>query len=595
MKTLKPYFFNIFLLNIFSLIGQEISYSVNNIDPLTNEIKINVDQKKDEYIYKDFLKFSVDNPNVSIVEIKFSKPTIEKFDNKQFKQTKEIYTGNFEINLILKKIENQPVNFVNLAMHYLSSKDKNFQEKIFKIEFDKLETQKDIQDTKNPSSKKIYKKENSIFSIINSTVSKFLDSAANVFYQLKEKISASLKGDSGMSLKILLAFILGLMLSLTPCIYPMIPITVGILQQSADKTFFKNFLMAISYTLGVATTFASLGLAASLGGPAFGQLLGNPIFVIILVAFLAYLGFATMGFYEMYIPGFLSQHHRHHKGTYLSAFLFGAASGTIASPCLSPGLALILTIVASMGNKLLGFLMLFAFGVGSSMPLFLVATFSTSLSMLPKSGMWMVEIKKIFGLLLLGMCFYYLKAILPETTLFILLSAFFIIFGIYYIFSIQPHDTKRSKQFKTIVSLILITLGIFTIFQTCKKCCFPEETIANHWLTDYNSALQQAKQENKKLFIDVGAQWCSICKAIDSKIFADSKVLETLNNFVKIKIDATSSTNPDYLKLKDKYQITGFPTILIIDPTNGKLIKKWMGELYDMNVEEFIKQLESYK
>ena len=585
----------ILLLNVLTSFGQEINYTIHDIDPNTKEVKINVNVGKDDFIYKDFLKFSVNYPDIAVSEIKFSKQPTEKFDAKQFKQTKLVYKDNFDISVLLKKNENKKVESANLLMHYLTTKDKNFKEKIFKIDFDK-----EVSHTPEASTKveqvQNQKQHKPLWSVFNKYIKKALKVASNFFYKVKNKTSSLLQGDSSITLKILLAFILGLVLSLTPCIYPMIPITVGILQQNTGKSFFKNFVMAACYTLGIAITFASFGLIASLGGPAFGQLLGNPIFVIILVALLAYLGFSMLGFYEMYIPSFLTQGHHSHKGSYVSAFIFGAMSGTIASPCLSPGLVLILSIVATMGNKLLGFLMLFAFGIGSSMPLLIIATFSASLNLLPKAGMWMVEIKKIMGLMLLGMCFYYLKAILPHSLLLWLLSSFLMLCGIYYIFDINKHDSKFSKQLKTVISLILITLGIFTIFHSCKKCCASEEqTFESSWVNTYDSALKTANQENKKLFVDIGAQWCTICKAIDSKVFENEKVKSALNKFVQVKIDATNASNPDYILLKEKYQIKGFPTILIIDPKSGDLNKKWMGELYDMPIDDFVKELESVK
>src|SRR5581483_1012022 len=168
---------------------------------------------------------------------------------------------------------------------------------------------------------------------------------------------------------------------------------------------------ALAYTMGIATTFAIFGLLASCTGPLCGQLLMQPLFIIGLVILLAYLGFSMFGLYSIYIPKFFTISHKKHNGSLFSSFIFGAASGTISSPCVSPGLALLLSIVATLGNKFLGFLYLFIFGVGLGLPLLIVGAFSSSLSLLPQAGTWMIEVKKFFSFIIFGMCFYYLSYI----------------------------------------------------------------------------------------------------------------------------------------------------------------------------------------
>ena len=122
-------------------------------------------------------------------------------------------------------------------------------------------------------------------------------------------------------------------MSLTPCIYPMIPITVGILQAQGSKSFGSNLLLASAYTLGIATTFAALGVTAAYTGAMFGaSIMSNPFFILMIVAVLTYLGFSMLGFYDMYTPKFMRNAGAGKGGSLTSAFLFGAASGTVASP-----------------------------------------------------------------------------------------------------------------------------------------------------------------------------------------------------------------------------------------------------------------------
>lgn len=160
-------------------------------------------------------------------------------------------------------------------------------------------------------------------------------------------ISTLVQTTESTSLRLILVAALGMLLSLTPCIYPMIPITVGILQSQGSRSIARNFCLALSYTMGIASTFALLGLLAAYTGLLFGSFMTKPLVIIPLVALLVYLAGSMMGFYEMYTPRLLQNGSSSGGGSLVSAFLFGAASGTVASPCLSPGLILLLTIVTS--------------------------------------------------------------------------------------------------------------------------------------------------------------------------------------------------------------------------------------------------------
>jgi len=251
-------------------------------------------------------------------------------------------------------------------------------------------------------------------------------------------VTALVSHTDSLLLRILLVLFLGILMSLTPCIYPMIPITMGILQSQGSRSIMRNFFLALAYTIGIATTFSLLGLIAVFTGQLFGSFLTHPLVIIPVVGLLGYLGFSMLGFYDMYTPKFLQLNHSNTKnGSLLSAFLFGAASGTVASPCLSPGLVLLLSIVATLGDKLLGFILLFSFGIGLSLPLLLIGTFSSSLALLPHAGTWMVEAKKLFGFMLLGMCFYFLKNIMSWSTLMWSISFFTIATGLFYLYHAQ--------------------------------------------------------------------------------------------------------------------------------------------------------------
>ena len=213
-----------------------------------------------------------------------------------------------------------------------------------------------------------------------------------------------------------IAFLAGLVTSFTPCIYPMIPITVGILHSEAPTSLWKNFLSALCYVLGMTTIYSFLGYMAATGALIFGQWATSPWVIVFVVLFFLYLAFSMFGFYELYIPSFLTkQREISQNRSLLRNFLFGIISGSVASPCLTPPLAVLLTMVAKYKNPFLGISTLFAFSLGMGMLLLLIGTFSSSLALLPRAGRWMLEIKRFFGFMMLGMCAYFSRSLIGDT------------------------------------------------------------------------------------------------------------------------------------------------------------------------------------
>ena len=404
-------------------------------------------------------------------------------------------------------------------------------------------------------------------------------------------ISDLLTNAESLPIQLTLALLLGVLLSLTPCIYPMIPITVGMLQAQGSSSWIKNTLLSLSYTCGIATTFAILGLISAFTGQLFGSFMQSPFVLIPLIIFLLYLAGSMIGLYEMYVPRFMQkQHEAKRDGSLLTAFTFGVASGTIASPCVSPGLLLLLTIVSSMQNLFAGFALLFAFGVGISMPLLLIGIFSGSMSMLPQAGMWMVTTKKVIGIFLLFACCYLAQPFiaLQWSTLIgtILCIALINTSNI-----LKKNGTKNIKEiilitfFNTIiVSIIYVPIWYFVIYKPAVQ-----QTQLINWHNDYHQAHALAKKQNKPLLIDFGAPYCSVCKAIDKKFFANQDVADIINkNFVPLKIDISEEKNEF---LQEQFNIIGAPVINIVNIKKDKELQRWGAELYDLPVKEFIEKL----
>ncbi|MCL5436388.1 MAG: sulfite exporter TauE/SafE family protein [Candidatus Dependentiae bacterium] len=403
----------------------------------------------------------------------------------------------------------------------------------------------------------------------------------------KTQISCLVEQTKNPLLRLIFIFLLGLLMSLTPCIYPMIPITVGILQASSQQSMARNTCAAIAYTLGIATTFALLGLAAATGGAQFGHLLANPFVILFLVIFLAYFGFSMLGLYELRLPSFLQRGVGGVRGNSIpSIFLFGAISGTVASPCLSPGLVLLLSIVATIGSRIIGFIYLFTFGIGLCIPLLIVGLFSNSVTLLPRAGTWMVEVKRIFGVLLIAMCFYYLAPLMHGCLLRGILAGTLATTGIFF-FTLEG---AALRWYHRIVGTLLIAAGIYAAVDAIRFWRCPPAEAFKH--LSYGDARKLGISQHKKLLVDFGASWCASCREVERRVMQNEKMRNELAELIFVEIDCTAPqeesgcSNPS-----KKFSIIGFPTILLIEPENERVIARWGEEFAVMEEKKVVETI----
>ncbi len=541
----------------------------------TYELVFDVPMQINDIMYHDYLSFSVDHPDISIDSWNTSIEPISKYDT-TFKKNKKIFTEPFSITVILRT-KNPEVRDANLYMTYYLRSQKNITQKPFPLQLQR-------------TAPIIEQEEPDIESVQEAPVATPSKPAPSWSTWLSDVLTTT----ESWWARLLLALLLGFLLSLTPCIYPMIPITMGILQSHGSKSVLRNFLLALTYTTGIATTFALLGTTAAFSGKMFGNIMHNPLVVISIVALIIYLAGSMIGWYELYIPSWLQPKHKTvNGGSLISIFMFGVVSGTVASPCLSPGLLLLLTMVTTFNNLLLGFGLLFVFGLGLGIPLLIIGTFSGSLNVLPQAGQWMVDVKQLFGFIMLATSFYFLQALIPWHILAISFWMFTLFSGVFYIYSAQ-RATRTARLFKNLLGIALVALSVYLFFYSYKVTSLhynpcDEQTL---WLDDYEQACVLACKEHKKVLLDIGAPCCSMCSAIDKKIFGHQTVTEKLKTVIPVRIrdiEATEQTQA----IQKRYKVIGAPTILLIDPETKDELKRWGSELYDTDVDEFVKQLEN--
>lgn len=225
--------------------------------------------------------------------------------------------------------------------------------------------------------------------VITSCYAGLFDSVEEILYQ-----------EHAAWVYLLASFLAGIGVSFTPCIYPMIPITAGLLHRQAGTGFMHSLLASLSYVFGLSSVYAFLGFIVANTTLFFGSWHSSSLFTLPVALLMFYLGFATIGWYDLYLPRALVKQveikglkHWH----YVYLFFMGAVSGTIASPCVSPALAALLAFVAQAENPVLGYSMLFLFGLGMSSILLLVGVFASAAHKLPRAGAWMNEFKNFMG------------------------------------------------------------------------------------------------------------------------------------------------------------------------------------------------------
>lgn len=206
------------------------------------------------------------------------------------------------------------------------------------------------------------------------------------------------------------AYLGGLVISFTPCTYPLIPVTIGVIGAQGASSKLRGFLLSLFYVLGLAVTYAALGAVASLSGRLFGQMQTTPLVYFIMANICLIMGLSMLDVFKISIP--IPQSMMNFSGNgkkgFISSFLLGAASGFVIGPCTAPALAVLLGYVALQTNLAMGIGLLFVFALGMGTLLILVGTFAGFISSLPRSGAWMTIISRIFGVILIGAAEYFL-------------------------------------------------------------------------------------------------------------------------------------------------------------------------------------------
>ncbi len=364
----------------------------------------------------------------------------------------------------------------------------------------------------------------------------------------------------GMILTFAIIFFGGLALNLTPCVYPLIPITISFFG-GTDAGKGKTFWMALAYVLGIAVTYSVLGVVAALGGGLFGALLTNPIVLIGIAAILVGLSLSMFGVYEFRLPTGLMTAASQSKAGVFGSFFMGLTLGIVAAPCVGPFVIGLLTYVAAQQDVLLGFTMFFTLAMGLGLPYLFLAMYSSKLASMPRSGSWMIGVRVIFGFVLIAMAIYFVMPLMgafanPVMSIFLIGSGTYLI-----MFENSSTGNVAFNRSKQAIAIILIIIGTWM--------GIPEPEVTSGGIDWAHPTTQEQLDDllsgTKPVIIDVYADWCIPCKEMDKFTFPDIAVVEQSKMFTMIKIDMTHQNGTFEKKVLDRFSIKGVPTYIFLN------------------------------
>lgn len=393
-----------------------------------------------------------------------------------------------------------------------------------------------------------------IFSSVSSLPSTISNNAST------NNIISDMFTKEGTVLAFLGIFVIGLALNLTPCVYPMFSVTVSLFSTQDDRKTWRAFFKAVVYVLGISTMYSVLGVSAALSGGLFGGIIQSPLVLFSIGALLIALALSMFGLYELQIPYKLRSKlgGTNNKTGIIGIYLSGLVVGIFAAPCIGPPIIALLAFIGIKGDPVFGFWTFFVLSLGLGAPYLVLGTFSNLLTKIPRSGVWMEWVKKIFGFVMLGAALFYIGlALFPKETIYVL-PVMFVIGGIYLGFMEKSGKGNRKLLiFQRIFGIACIIISV-VFFQALQKP-------AIDWQSYSPEKLKEARSLNKPVMLDFYADWCIPCLELDRLTFTDERVINASQNFIKLKVDLTQFGSEDSESLRQKFNVAGVPTIIFLN------------------------------
>lgn len=558
---------------------QVFQLSTGSLSP--EGIQLNWKMMEGAYLYKKFIKVDSLSPNVQIGTPIFPKGDIK--DTQLFGKV-VVYHDSLSLNVPIENPTHQSSIQLKLSYQGCSERGQCFPPitQILNIDL-KIQSPPGIIDT-HPEMQTSQK---------TSTIK-----------TLPELTSIAQSFESN-SLAWLLAgfFVLGLALSVTPCVLPMIPILSSIIVYGHNPngtSKIKAFSLSFAYVLGMSCAYAVLGFLMSIVGSKVQTFFQNPYIILLFSLLFIFLALSLLGFFEVrwsiISSNKLSQFNQRlaQKAckNHFTVMGMGFLSALIVSPCITPPLIGALSYIATTGNISLGTSALFCMGLGLGLPLLFIGALSNTL--LPKAGKWMDIIKCFMGIILFGVAFFMIQRLLPHHA-YLLWSIFALIASIILLYRIDFQTYGRRFIFQALCFVGIVGSGLNIIHHVFTSPSETQNYISVFTSMQLNHYLTLAKKEHKPVIIDFYADWCPDCQLMETRVFNHPQVIQSLKKFMWIKIDMTNDS-PEIWAIQEQYGISGPPTFLFYG-ADGSALKEFnfVGLKSEQSFLEILKRIESQR
>ena len=543
---------------------------VFNFDQQTNLLKISFDISEGYYLYRHQFKFTSNNAKFSAVDLPQG---IDHED--EFFGVQQIYKKQLSFTVNLEQAQDN----ASFTVRYQGCADKGLcypptkkTVQLSEVAFQPPANNRAVLSALSSSQ--------SAMDLASSgtTSSKVTAPIASEQHQLADM----LKQDS-LLLTLVAFFVGGLLLSFTPCVFPMYPILTGIIVGAGDKiTTKKAFTLSFFYVQGMAVTYTLLGIVVALAGAQFQAIFQHPYVLIAMSALFIFLALSMFGVFNLALPANLQTKlnnlsNKQQGGSVTGVIIMGVISGLVASPCTTAPLTGALLYISQTGDVVLGASALYALSLGMGLPLLILG--SSGGKLLPKAGNWMNIIKNIFGLLLLAVPIFLLERFIPEVAS-QALWALLVLGSASYFYVVNQNSVQNTpKGFAFGLRSLLIFLMMFVGATMAYQLFVPNAkhvTATNsseqvqHFrqittLQALQDAVQQANNEGKTVMLDLYADWCVACKEFEQYTFPDPRVQQALANSVLLQIDLTDTGSAENIALMEHFNVFGLPSILFFD------------------------------
>jgi len=528
-----------------------------------NRLIVHIELADSIYLYKDKMKISLQDNDVTIQSITYPKS--------QRHEGKEVFTKSVTIDAIL--VKNKNVDTIIAKVEYQGCSEKGLCYEPLQKEF-----------TLPIDSSKL------------SFASK-IDSAQKTTSASETDTITDTFKSGNISLILLTFFGFGLLLAMTPCVFPMIPILSSIIvSQGEGMNAKKGFILSLIYVLSMSIAYTMAGILAGLFGSNIQAAMQNPIVLSLFASVFVALALSMFGFFEIGLPSSIqsrlsnTSNHAGNKGGFVGVAIMGFLSALIVGPCVAPPLAGALMYIGQTGDALLGGVALFVMSLGMGAPLLLIGIGAGKF--MPRPGGWMSSVSKVFGVIMLAIAIWMLSRIIPETLSMLLWALLFIISSVYLgVFEALKDEKRTWNALKKGLGVFIFIVGgslLVGVLSGATNPLNPYENFTSnkvvvkgkeavnenafvkiHSLDELDSLIKNSN--GKKVMLDFYADWCTSCKELEHNTFSDDGVKKILGDYLLIQADVTANTKEEK-ELSKKFGVFGPPAMIFFDE-NGKSLK----------------------